>query len=700
MSGADYLVGLCFFLPTVGGVLVATGVLLHRRCRDLRGSARFVSFGLLASAVLIVVHLVPGALGLLTRTAVLLTTALALAAALAVPAAAPPGVSRSVARRDGWGPVSVGLACLGTGLVAGYVASFLAGNVSLASATPDMVHFHLPDVARWIQTQSLWPVHEFIPDRAYGYYPQNGDVVLLAVMLPWENDFLARLTEVPYLALLWGATYALSREVGARATTSALTASALLSMPAVMLIALEGLPDTFMLATFAGGLLFLVRHWRQGQPRDLVLAGLGLGLSFGTKWYAVAAVGIVVAVWAAAWLLSRRSVAGLARAGTGLTGVTVGAGGFWLLRNLVESGNPFFPVKVSAFGVTLFDAPRDIEREAHGFTVAHYLLDGRAWREELLPEYTRFLGLSALVLAAGLAAGAYLAARLSGPHRSGSSQTTILVLTACALLIAIAYVITPYTAGGLEDDPILVAANSRYIVPGLVAAAAAAAWVARGRQRLRLAIEIAAVVGVIDGLARNIEPSLRAVAVGTAATVICAAAAWLLRRGESPDVLAGVRGAPRRSAVAALVLFALLVGLGQLGQERFNDRRYVGLDPSIDWINVNAPTDQRVGLAGEGVGPVIYPAFGPRLENDVEYIGPFVEDMLRPHVGRLDFLRAVRDADYGLVLVQLQDNHRPGLGQRQAAWLRSEGFSDVTQSSTDILLKAPDFGTVPRPPAP
>lgn len=697
MSGADYLAGLGYFLPTVGGVLVAAGVLLHRRCEDLNGSARFVAYGLLASALLIAVHLLPGALGLLTRTTVLLTTALTLAAALVVPAAASRGGGRALVRRDGSALISVALACLGTGLVAGYVASFLAGNVSVASATPDMVHFHLSDVARWIQTGSVWPVHEFIPDRAYGYYPHNGNVVLLAVMLPWENDFLARLTEVPYLALLWGATYGLSRELGARATTSALTASALLSMPVVMLIALEGLPDTFMLATFAGGLLFLARHWREGRPRDLVLAGLGLGLSFGTKWYAVAAVGIVVAVWAAAWLLSRRSVAGLARAGAGLTGVTVGAGGFWLLRNLVESGNPVFPVKVAAFGVTLFDAPRDIEREAHGFTVAHYLLDGRAWREELLPDYRWFLGVAAIVLGGGLVAGAWHAARSRGAE---TPRSAVLILSAVALLVGLAYVVTPYTAGGFEDDPILVAANSRYLVPGLVAMAAITAWAALGHARLRTAVELAALVAIVDGIAQNMRPSATAVAVGILMVAGAAAVAWLALRGDPRRLTAAMRAAPLRFAAAGIALAALAIGLGQLGQERFNDRRYSGLDPAIDWINANAPRDQRVGLAGEGVGPVIYPAFGPRLENDVEYIGPFVEDMLRPYVRRQDFLGAVREGDYDLVLVQLGDNHRPGLGPRQAAWLRSEGFSEVTQSSTDILLKAPDFASVPRPPTP
>ena len=131
-----------------------------------------------------------------------------------------------------------------------------------------------------------------------------------------------------------------------------------------------------MLFGFATGACFLLRRRRTGSTVDLVLAGLGLGLAFGTKWYAVWAVAIVLAVWAAGSLLERRGARAVVRDGAVLCGLVALAGGIWMLRNLVESGNPVFPVEVSPLGLTIFDAPRDTVRESAGFTLLHYVGDG------------------------------------------------------------------------------------------------------------------------------------------------------------------------------------------------------------------------------------------------------------------------------------------------------------------------------------
>ena len=88
-------------------------------------------------------------------------------------------------------------------------------------------------------------------------------------------------------------------------------------------------------------------------------------IAFGTKWYGVSSVAVLVVVWIAARLLRAREAPTPARCATALL---VGAlallgDAAWLARNLVESGNPVFPVKVAPFGVTIFDAPPDVIRE-------------------------------------------------------------------------------------------------------------------------------------------------------------------------------------------------------------------------------------------------------------------------------------------------------------------------------------------------
>ena len=41
---------------------------------------------------------------------------------------------------------------------------------------------------------------EFVPRFSIGTYPNNGDVVFLAAVLPWRSDAFVRLVNVPCLA--------------------------------------------------------------------------------------------------------------------------------------------------------------------------------------------------------------------------------------------------------------------------------------------------------------------------------------------------------------------------------------------------------------------------------------------------------------------------------------------------------------------
>src|SRR5205085_1645642 len=161
-------------------------------------------------------------------------------------------------------------------------------------------------VARWIQHGTLWRIDQFIPGLAQGNYPQNGDVVSLAAVLPWHDAFAARLATGAAYAVTGVCVYALAREAGARAAGAAL----------------------------AGAL---------GR------------------------------------LVARERLARVARDAALLAALVAAAGGIWLVRNLVESGDPAFPQPIAPFGITLFGAPPDPIRALAGFRVADYLFDGGVW---------------------------------------------------------------------------------------------------------------------------------------------------------------------------------------------------------------------------------------------------------------------------------------------------------------------------------
>jgi hypothetical protein len=540
-------------------------------------------------------------------------------------------------------------------------------------------------VARWIQSGSAWGIEQFIPGRAEWAYPHNGDTLVLWSILPWRSDFLARFVDVPLFALAGLGTYVSSLELKASRARAALMAVVLLSIPAVSVIALQGLSDTLMLAGFTCGLAFLLRHRRSGRTSDLVLAGLALGIAFGSKWYGVSAVVLLVLVWTVGERLSgARSRTALRHLGV-LAGLAALMGGFWLLRNWIEAGNPVYPLKVEALGVTVFDAPRHPARELIGFPLSDYLFDWRIWRRYLLPDFMRFMATPAILLWACLPAALVAATRM---RRARPDLRLIATLVAAAVAIAIAYVFTPFSGQGPKGEPVLAVANARYVIPVLAIAAPLGAWFLRRLGRVAIAGELIALIAVIDGARRWTETSVGEVAIAALGLGAAIAVALMARRGWrrlSP-------GPARKAAVAAAALLALVAAgaVGDKQQQRFNDARYLGEDPAIDWVALHARSGHRIALAGEGsVTSIIYPAFGPRLRNHVSYAGPLDRGMLRFYTQRNPFLARLRDGRYDLLIVERDTYFYRRLITAQERWALEAGFRPVVSTPRFAVLRAP-----------
>jgi hypothetical protein len=227
------------------------------------------------------------------------------------------------------------------------------------------------------------------------------------------------------------------------------------------------------------------------------------------------------------------------------------------------------------------------------------------------------------------------------------------------------------------------------VLPALIPAAAVTAWAAGHVGRARWLVELACLAAVVDGIGYTYDLPTRRVVL--AALVLAAAAA--LAFGA---VLAWRRIGPSRARLAfaiggAAVAVVGIVALGQATQERFNDKRYRGYDATVDWLLANAPSGRTVGLTGNwstgGLVPV-WPAFGPRLRNHVEFVGPVHKGQLGFYTEREPFLEAVDDGGYDLL--EVGRGFTPGTDPREAKWARSAGWAEVAQSDRFTLLARPD----------
>lgn len=703
MSLTEFAIGYGYFLGMLVPVILAARLIRRRTFGSLTGVPRMLCGALLVLVGIIAVHMVAGVLGILSRPAVLVVSLVAAAVVYWLIGRQEPPVQETAdtsldAVDEPEGPAAWLAAAIVLGTVIYILGYAIEARNQILTGT-DALWFHIPGVARWIQTGSFWDVGgTWHPDWAFGHYPQNGNVVQLSFILPWSSDSFVRFVSIPFLGLAGLSVFAIARELRAPRSTSLAAAAAFCAIPVAMRPPLrDAQTDTLLFAAFGIGVLFLIRSSRSGSLRELVLAGLGLGIAFGTKWYAVAYVPLAVVVWAAALLIARRPVRRVLVHGVALCGAVFAAGGFWLIRNLVKSGSPLFPAKVSLGNFTIFDAPPSHVLDNGGYSIAHYLDRPEILRSTIIPRLMESLAVGGVVLGAALLlVGAFVLARRKKEPFPLAAE--VLVLAIGGLLLLVAYAFTPFTALGPEGRPFATAAGARYALPALLIGAALAAW-AGGRLRSHARTGAVAIGGllVLDSLRRTVARaafsiSPRLIAYGVAAALL-AAFVWAVARRIRPVHGTGRGGA--KTAIAGLAVLALMGLLVGSRQERaYNATRYGGADPVFAWIEAHAPSGHRIGLAGRypntipATLPPPLPLHGPRLRNRVVYVGPTIRGLLSEYTSAGPFIAALERGRFELLVIALGDPPRATVSEE--GWASDAGFVEVVRSPSLVLLARRD----------
>src|SRR5215213_2725417 len=174
MRLGEYLLGLLILAGTWGCTQGAAAVAVRRLTPRLAGAPKALAFATVGIAALVLVNLLPGMLGIMSRWSALVAAALLLAAVWRwVPRAAgapvddtPPPVAES-------GPVSWALAGLATAAVACFTVAKLWAATRETSTDIDTLTFHLPNIGRWLETGSIWQIDQFTPLLPNGNYPHN-----------------------------------------------------------------------------------------------------------------------------------------------------------------------------------------------------------------------------------------------------------------------------------------------------------------------------------------------------------------------------------------------------------------------------------------------------------------------------------------------------------------------------------------------
>jgi hypothetical protein len=526
-------------------------------------------------------------------------------------------------RQDGSGEEGLG-ATLVALLIALIAVIHFAGGVKTRLSTGmtgfDSTWYHGPFAAGFFQSGNTIGLHFIAPQFLAWFYPANGEIFHAAGMLAFGRDLLSPLLNLGWFLACLLACWSIGRPYRVGAWSLALGAVAL-SVPALADQAGEARNDLvgvfFLLAAVAVGLNAAKAKGEGGIGAGLgtgalVVVGLAAGLAAGTKLnfllpaaVLVFGLGLVAPPgrrWRALWISGLAALAG---------------GGYWYLRNLVQSGSPL--PWIHHLGPIDLPAPEQAlgGREAH--TVLGYLTDGTVWSDWFLPGLHHAFWLVWPLLGAAALAGLLLALvslrgsfwtrnvqkgpRSRDPRFGGSlgrgdvrkeprideqaADRVLPVAGLAGLAVALAWLIAPTSASGPEGMPRGFESGLRYLAPALV---------------LGLALLPAAA-------------ALRAAARRSAA--------WLSISPQTGAKDSHERG--RRSrGVAALVLglVGVAVVVGYPVQRHYLRSRYA--DPSFTAPGLNAAfawardvSDARIATTSTRQ----YPLFGTDLSNRVQFVG-------------------------------------------------------------------------------
>jgi hypothetical protein len=230
-----------------------------------------------------------------------------------------------------------------------FVAAVIVGVVYEQNLLPlidsDAMTYHAPAVVHWLQSGrlGLLPVWFFNPANTFS--PLGGSTFIAWLMAPLEgDDVLARAVQGPPLFLLFLAMVQVGRGVGLSPIVAALlAAAAAVSRPFSSEIMAPR--DDVFLAAFIGAAVAGCSSQALRDRVGAVRIGLALGLAAATKYtFLFAAPALLLVVDApvrAGWTRRQWLIA---------AGMALVVAGPWYLRNLLLTGNPLYPVRVTAFG--------------------------------------------------------------------------------------------------------------------------------------------------------------------------------------------------------------------------------------------------------------------------------------------------------------------------------------------------------------
>jgi hypothetical protein len=504
----------------------------------------------------------------------------------------------------------------------------------------DTLAFHLPAMAEWYQRQFIFfPVQ--IP------YPYNWEILCALFFFPFGRDFAAALPNLFSWLALGLVILRICRELGVLRKYAMAAALLVLCIPECLNMINTMHIDLAFALFFAAGLYFLLLFYKTGAFNNALMLILSIAMMMGIKASGIPYGALLIFCLFMA-LIFKPNAGKTAKPSAFLLLMTLFLlpliGGFWYIKNWIETGNPLAFVNVSVFGAQLFAGKTSVS-DLSNWTLAHnfQIFNSGHWKILMFAIIKRLQFPFIILIISSLFSLKILFVK----DFERKKITVMMVLL--ALAAALMYCVTPFTA----DNPISpwIGAAFRYgfpfmIIIGILSALAFQEW--KTKNAILLTFLITSVflgmmnTAVIDtvkydrSILLNIEKSVFFTALKSNPKIIfdliinilktivpyliltiIAAAAWFIlffKKTLAENLNKKKLLSYSIGSVLLLMTCAILLSISTTARS-INIKSNYG--EVIDYINKNIGAQERIGFA---FCDIYYPLYGSRLENRVSRI--------------------------------------------------------------------------------
>ena len=263
------------------------------------------------------------------------------------------------------------------------IISFALSKILVNLANPpfgwDSLNYHFTFPVEWFKQGNLNTPITIFDDPSPTYYPINGSLFYLWLMLPFKSVFLADLGQFPFFIVAVTSVYGIAQKIGLNKTNSFYSSILFALIPNFFKQLQIAYVDIMVGALFLACVNYLLALKKVFNLQNVLLYSLSLGLLIGTKTTALPFSILLIIPFLVMLFQNNGRIRFVS---VFLFSVLI-LGSFSYFRNFIQTGNPMYPLDFKLFNLHVFNGVLDKTIYASHFAASDYSLSKMLFHEGL-----------------------------------------------------------------------------------------------------------------------------------------------------------------------------------------------------------------------------------------------------------------------------------------------------------------------------